>query len=619
MRQKNNLFKMVLLILVLLLLFSGCSVQTSTTAPSTAATTLATTTQAETTGTTAAANLDVWAEKGWPEHPLGVEIPDWEELPALSDDYRFRQTDASVEREMEGNMYKKGWPLVKETETLSILCQQASDVVNIAEGHYLVEKLEERNNVKLDFELIPAANWAEGKNLAIASGDLPDIIIGGAFTKTEQLLYGQQQGLLVDLTPYITDEYTYYIAKSFEKRKDVLDYITTPAKAVYGLPSMAQNYHVSLVNKMWVNTAWLKAVDLEKPTTTDEFADMLRAFKTKDPNGNGKQDEMPLVGSPTSWATQIDNFLVNAFTFHPYSFNYFVADNGVATMSVIKDEYKEALKWINGLYEEGLIDKDSFTRDGTALASLGLSNPDYDIIGAFPGGYYGIAGYDIDHTTARSSVWEPISPLKGPNGVQTTYQDPFGAFTEAQFVVTSAAKNPALCVRFIDYFYMPWSDIGEQDVTWRFAKEGEMDLWYKNQAYFTSLDTQFDGRGGNTRLESSGFPYFHTSFEERAINSAADASGYDTLMYNWSKDYCVKYANTNYFPAGFFVSLDVVEEYNTKLKEITEYVKEMSTKFMIGEKDIDAEWQTYLSTLKDLGLDFVISQAQLGYDNYYGK
>ena len=569
----------------------------------------------------ALAEGDVWALEGWPDHPNvpGLEIPGWEELPANSDEFKFRQTDPSVEREMEGNMYKQGWPLVKETEHLSILAKQAADIVDISNGHWLIEKLQERNNVIIDWQLIPSASWAEGVNLAIASDDLTDIIIGGSFTKSQQLLYGDQQGIFVDISQYF-DDYTYYIKSFFEKRPDMLSYITTPTGNVYGLFSNACNFHVSMGHKMWVNTAWLEACGLEKPTTTEEFADMLRAFKTQDPNGNGEADELPMVGSPTGWNSRIDDFLVNAFTLHPVQANCLVVDeNGQIGFSFMKDEYKEAMKYIHGLVEEGLIDKDSFVRDGTALSALGLANDDYDIIGAFQGGYYGVAGYDIDHTNPRSAVWEPISPLKGPEGVQIAYQDPFGALTEAQFVVTKAAENPALCVRWIDYFYSPYQDIGPQGEYWDFAKEGELDLFFKDQAYWTNLSTNFDGRNENVRVESTGFPYCYVSFDMRAAETAVNPNGYDSLMYNWTREYYEQYANPNYVPADFFVPLDVVDDYNTAMTDIQDYYKEISTKFMTGDLDIDAYWDEYIGTIESMDLDLVLEQAQAAYDQYIGK
>ena len=41
---------------------------------------------------------------------------------------------------------------------------------------------------------------------------------------------------------------------------------------------------------------WLDKLGLKMPVTQEEFVDVLRAFKTQDPNGNGQADEIPTGG-----------------------------------------------------------------------------------------------------------------------------------------------------------------------------------------------------------------------------------------------------------------------------------------------------------------------------------
>ncbi len=66
---------------------------------------------------------------------------------------------------------------------------------------------------------------------------------------------------------------------------------------IYGLPHINDCYHCSMSQKMWVYKPWLDKLGLKVPETTDEFEAMLKAFKEKDPNGNGKADEIPLSGT----------------------------------------------------------------------------------------------------------------------------------------------------------------------------------------------------------------------------------------------------------------------------------------------------------------------------------
>ena len=45
---------------------------------------------------------------------------------------------------------------------------------------------------------------------------------------------------------------------------------------------------------MMINKAWLDKLGLQVPTTWDELENVLKAFKTQDPNGNGQADEIPM-------------------------------------------------------------------------------------------------------------------------------------------------------------------------------------------------------------------------------------------------------------------------------------------------------------------------------------
>lgn len=43
----------------------------------------------------------------------------------------------------------------------------------------------------------------------------------------------------------------------------------------------------------FINRTWLDRLGLAVPTTIEELTDVLRAFRDRDPNGNGLADEIP--------------------------------------------------------------------------------------------------------------------------------------------------------------------------------------------------------------------------------------------------------------------------------------------------------------------------------------
>jgi putative aldouronate transport system substrate-binding protein len=119
------------------------------------------------------------------------------------------------------------------------------------------------------------------------------------------------------------------------------------------------------------------------PTTTEEFYQVLKAFKERDPNGNGKADEIPYIGTNASLLNYPDAFLMNAFIYNNYFQNNFhlMINNGKVDAAFNKPEWKEGVKYINKLFKEGLMPLETFTQDlhvillwkGVAAKDLNIS------------------------------------------------------------------------------------------------------------------------------------------------------------------------------------------------------------------------------------------------------
>ena len=91
-------------------------------------------------------------------------------------------------------------------------------------------------------------------------------------------LYGN--GFIIDLTPYL-EQYAPDLWKALEEHPEWKKAISMEDGAIPALPSIntLQNN-----DAMWINTAWLQKLKLETPTTAEELTEVLRAFKTGDPN-----------------------------------------------------------------------------------------------------------------------------------------------------------------------------------------------------------------------------------------------------------------------------------------------------------------------------------------------
>lgn len=77
----------------------------------------------------------------------------------------------------------------------------------------------------------------------------------------------------------------------------------------------------------------------------------MRKFTFDDPDGNGQNDTYGLSCAGYNYLS----FLMGAFGASTERDN-FLNDDGTITTNAISNEYKDALKYLNSIYKEGLID-----------------------------------------------------------------------------------------------------------------------------------------------------------------------------------------------------------------------------------------------------------------------
>ena len=168
------------------------------------------------------------------------------------------------------------FPIVEEPITLKILMNGSSIVEDFPTNSF-TQWYTERTGINLDFDVAPASEAQAVLNLTIASGDLPDIIVGFEVNPSILALYGPQ-GLFLPLNDLI-DEHGHFIHEVFEEKPHVRPLITSPDGEIYGLPTVNECYHCFLSQRAWINQDWLDNVGMAMPQTTDELIDVLTAFK----------------------------------------------------------------------------------------------------------------------------------------------------------------------------------------------------------------------------------------------------------------------------------------------------------------------------------------------------
>jgi putative aldouronate transport system substrate-binding protein len=510
-------------------------------------------------------------------------------------------------------------PLTPETVTFRVL-MTASDEVTDYEDNAFTRWLEEQTNVHVQWDLVPEEDMQSKLNVMLSSGDLPDIIFGSV-NPSQLLLYGSQ-GLFVRLNDLIA-EHGPRATKLMEVQPVARDVISDPDGNIYAMPGWGECYHCTMSQKLWLYQPWLEALGLEIPETTEELEQVLLAFKEQDPNGNGEADEIPLSGSLSESQTTLPSYFMNAFIYYPGEMSgeipgqprLLIVRDGLVTPIYTTEEWRDGLRYLNRLYAQGLIDPQAFTQDEDGLQRLG-NNPDEVILGAIIGGSVGAAVSIDAEPGSRWTDYVAVPPVAGPAGVRhaawNPYQPAFAAAT-----ITSACQDPALAVAWIDTLLWQEAtlrqDRGPLDEDWRWALEGEIDV-EGEQALWKLLVIHEDPT--NQSWQGTGPLYFSRHmFSSIAVDPEAIDLNLEKVLHDATANLYEphKQPREMTLPPLAFTSDQAVAIADPEAT-IGQYVQQMLAQFVRGEADLDADWESYLATLDQMGLGPYIQMYQDAFD-----
>jgi putative aldouronate transport system substrate-binding protein len=509
------------------------------------------------------------------------------------------------------------FPITNEKTTIKVLVKGNAFVEDFATNDY-TKFLEEKTNIHVEWDVAPEKSAVEKLNLVLGSGDLPDVIMNFDISPTQQLIYGGT-GEFLDLTKYI-DQYGTETKKMFDLVPGVKEAITAPGGKIYSLPQVNECFHCSLSQKTWIYKPWLDKLGLKLPTTTDEFYNVLKAFKTQDPNGNGKADEIPLSGAAVGPYVNIDSFIMNAFVLNPSIMTgnekRLFINNGKVDVSYNKPEWKEGLEYLHKLYAEGLIAPQSFTQDRDQAKQMG-ENPGVVILGAAVAQHNGIftdtSKKDDKGAVGRWLDYVAVPSLKGPKGVQVA---PYiNSVNQGRFVITKASKNPEAAFRWADLMYDQEMTLrnteGRPNIEWKLADKGEIGINGK-PAIWKYTDVKLPAVQ-NVKWAQAG-PSLRTN--DFRLGLVPDPKvPQESILYNETKTKYEPYKQKEdtILPQLFFTNEQATELADLD-KTINDSVKEMIARFVIGDANLDKDWDGYLKNLDNMKLKRYLEIYQAAYD-----
>lgn len=498
-------------------------------------------------------------------------------------------------------------PLVEEEVVLTAMFSRSTTHGDF-ETMWFLQQVFEETGIRLKIVPVESVGWKEKLGLSFASGDLPDLIIGG-MDYSMAAKYGMA-GMLQPMNELL-EAYAPNAQLLLGAIPESKNNVTASDGNIYLMPAFNLTARDMIFRAGYINQKWIEDSGLEMPKTLDEFYACLVAFRDNDVNGNGDpSDEIPLsfrYNSESSGAAV--NGILSAFGF--VNQRHDVLD-GAYVYVPMHENFRAYLAFMNKLYEEGLLDKEIFTQTNEQYIAKAS---------AYRLGMVQSESKDYMALPEQKHSYALLGPLTSEyNDVPMYPAQPYDVPT-AGMAITKNCQNPEAAVKLLDYLYSehasfmtkcgPEKGQLETDEGWTriVADDGSISykIEYDNSKYtgfwafrqaHGLMNSPFVYAGAHALLVTGGDPDATITSYQIFESGAYDARrpGYPTG---------VAFTEDEQGLLATYALLDT-------------YVDQMVAKFVTGGLDIedDAQWEGYLRDIEGMDVQTMIATRQEAYDRW---
>jgi putative aldouronate transport system substrate-binding protein len=504
-------------------------------------------------------------------------------------------------------------PIVRQPLTLSWFVNfnaKAAVSMNSYAEQTAYKVLAERTGIAVRFDHPPLGAEKERFNLLVVSGKYPDVIEADWFGYPGGSEKALADGVIIPLNDLIARHAPNFQAL-LDANPEVFRQISTADGRIYAFPMLRLDPEVRNVWGPQVRADWLDKLGLSKPTSIAEWYRVLKAFKTRDPNGNGKLDEIPysvltingdkmVPGLPAPLWVFLGGFGLAPEFFHK---------DGKVRYSPAEPAYREFLATMRQWYREGLIDPDYVSQTERQFDARMTNN----LVGA----YAGYNGGGLARFTSMSRRRFPGFRLVAtpyPSGPKSggkhylTWPEAGQIYSGVGAAISSANRHVIETVRFLDYGY---------------SKEGALALSYGREGLSY---TMVDGRPRytdlvmrNPRLSVAEAIYAHARVQSAPLVQDANYLKQFYTMPEQREAVAIWAASS---PDLLMPALEVeardARKFNAIMSDLKLYIAEMTTRFITGREPIE-HFDAYLRKLDQAGMQRAIGYMQHAYDRYQAK
>lgn len=287
-------------------------------------------------------------------------------------------------------------------------------------------------------------------SMVISMGSLPDIMVVSSQDEVEQLV---EAGLIEDLTESYNNCISDRIRKMYESYGDSLKDMVTYDGKIMALP---ETNITDGPNPVWLRKDWMDKLGLSEPHTIDDVVNIVKHFISEDPGNNG----VDASGKPNTVGLAVDTdvtgecgysseFLLDIIfaCFGAYPKQWIMNDDGEIVYGSVTDEAKEALSYINNLYNQGVIDNDFLLRTSTNICEL-IEN---GLCGSFFGPWWA-PNNPLANAVSRNpdADWQPYLIATDSDGTTSYHsQNPCYKYV----VVRKGYEHPEIAAKMISVMF----------------------------------------------------------------------------------------------------------------------------------------------------------------------
>lgn len=267
----------------------------------------------------------------------------------------------------------------------------------------LQKAIEKFSGKKLNITWVPNSDYGDRTNVTLASNDIPELMVIQG--KTPEFVREAQAGAFWELTDKLS-KYPNLTAKD-----PAIQLNSSINGKVFGVFRLRDPMRTSTM----VRKDWLDKLGMSLPKTTDDLYQLAKAFKTENPNGDGKKDTYGLIIPkwPAGYGTASPYDVMEVWYGAP---NGWGERNGKLVPGFDTEEFLAANTFMRKMASEGLINADFATMDSAKWNQPFFNGQGGIIIDVMSRAFALLTLFKKDHPKTYTNYVDFTGNLTGPNG-----------------------------------------------------------------------------------------------------------------------------------------------------------------------------------------------------------